>query len=56
MYTALPIRRQAKPVEPRSKLSLNRGFLCWQDASRTSYYPLILKVSFVTCLLYRKKA
>jgi len=35
--------QKAKPIEPRTKLSTGRGFLCWQDATQTSYYPLIIK-------------
>ena len=42
------LRAQAKPVEPRSRLAKDRGFICWDNAQRTAFFPLILTEAHTT--------
>lgn len=36
------VRAQAKPIGDRLILAKDRAFLCWNDAEKTSFYPLVL--------------
>ena len=36
------MRQQAHAIEPRERLAKDRGFLCWDTAQRTAFFPLVL--------------
>ena len=36
------MRQQAHTIEPRERLAKDRGFLCWDNAQRTAFFPLVL--------------
>ena len=36
------LRAQAIPIKDRKKLSKDRGFLCWDNKEKTSFFPLVL--------------
>jgi hypothetical protein len=36
------MREQSHAIEPRERLATDRGFLCWETAQRTAFFPLIL--------------
>ena len=43
--TARPSSRRCasrRHLEPRERLAKDRGFLCWDNAQRTAFFPLVL--------------
>ena len=36
------LREQAQPIKDRARLAKDRGFLCWDNKEKTSFFPIVL--------------